>query len=342
MPGQRLLERGPGSLEVAVQAGEVGAASRSRRQRPRTPERPALFFQLPGERPREIDLAEVGQGLDLVGEEPHHARFSEAGHGRHLGQAAQVGVCGLGIVERYLDEPEDGEHHGPDRDVSGAVAQGQRLARELAGLLHLAPVGADEGQGVQRGGSHGALAALVGDPARLQRVFLGGVPVPGPALELAEVVEQEGQRCLVSAFDAVPVLVGQPGPGLVEPVAPLQEESPGQGRIEPRQAGQSSGARRCVERLGPVQQVQSVRRGPGGTRRRRPGRASARSGAGRPRARPTGATPSPGGRQRGSRRPRTGRTRVPARRARTGPGHLAPAAAAWRNVCSASGQPLWW
>jgi len=99
VPGQRLLERGPGSLQVAVQPGEVTAASRRRGQRPRAPERPALFFQLPGERAREADLAEAGQGLDLVGEEPHHARFPDPRRGRRLGQAAQVTVCGRGILQ---------------------------------------------------------------------------------------------------------------------------------------------------------------------------------------------------------------------------------------------------
>ena len=40
----------------------------------------------------QIGLAEGGQGLDLVGEELHHARFPEADGSARLGEAAQVRV----------------------------------------------------------------------------------------------------------------------------------------------------------------------------------------------------------------------------------------------------------
>jgi hypothetical protein len=100
------------------------------------------------------------------------------------------------------------------------------------------------------------LAALVGHTACLQRVFLGDIPVPGPALELAEVIEQEGYRCLVSAVDPISVPVGQPGPCLIEPVGPFQDESCDQGRVEPRKTYERRRTRRGIERPGPFEQIE--------------------------------------------------------------------------------------
>jgi hypothetical protein len=71
----------------------------------------------------------------------------------------------------------------------------------------------------------------------------------------------------------------------------------------------------------PAQADPAGLRGLPGTRRARCGRAIARPGAGRLRARPSTAMPGPSGRRRAGHRPPAGRTRVPVRRARAGPGH---------------------
>ena len=209
------------------------------------------------ERPCAIDLAERGQRLDLVGEELHHARFAEAERSDRLGEAAQVGNARPG------SRPRDSAMNPRTESTCETTGtfpvcshRASASAREFPGLGYLAPVGADQGQGVQRRGPHGLLAALVGHPAALQRVFLGGIPVPGPALELAEVVQQERQRCLVPAVERVPVLAGQHRPRLVQPVAPFEDQAllPGTGRSSGRRPIGSSPAAR-VERLGSVEQV---------------------------------------------------------------------------------------
>ena len=87
MVDERLLAGGPGALEVAVNGREMGAAARTGRQRPRAPERHPARLELLCERPCAINLAERGQRLDRVGEEPDDARFAEAERSDRLGEA---------------------------------------------------------------------------------------------------------------------------------------------------------------------------------------------------------------------------------------------------------------
>src|SRR5580692_1943785 len=99
MGGKGLLDGCPGPLKVAVDSGKVGAAASSRCQSPRAPERLSPCLQLPRERLREIDVAEGGERLDLIGKEFHHARLAKAGGCGLLGQRAQLSVCGLVVAE---------------------------------------------------------------------------------------------------------------------------------------------------------------------------------------------------------------------------------------------------
>ena len=211
-------------------------------------------------------------------------------------------------------------------DASGTFpVRSHRASASLASSrasCDLAPVGADKRQGIQRGGSHGLLVALVGHPAALQRVFLGGIPVPGPALQLAEVIQQERQRSLVPTVERVPVAVGQLQPRLVQPVAPFEDEPRDQGRVEHRKSPDRLFGRLRPRAPRPGPAGPAVRRGPGGTRTGRCGPASAPSDADRRPAQPSAATPSPSGRRQAGRRPPAGRTQVPVPHAHRAPGRL--------------------
>ena len=102
-------------------------------------------------------------------------------------------MCGLVIIQRERGKPKDRKSHGSERHIPSPLAQDERLARDLAGSFHLAPMGTDEGKGIQCGGFHGRLMAFFDHPAALQSVLLRAIPVPRPAFELAEVIQKERQ-----------------------------------------------------------------------------------------------------------------------------------------------------
>ena len=129
-----------------------------------------------------IDLAEGGQGLNFVGKELHHAGFTKADGADGGGETAEVGVDGLVVIQRQCKEAEYRNDHLSDWHIPGAVAEGERLIREVKCLLHPALVGADQGEGIERGWPHALLVAFLGHPATLQRVFLSDIPVSSPAL----------------------------------------------------------------------------------------------------------------------------------------------------------------
>src|SRR5215467_7197657 len=99
------------------------------------------------------------------------------------------------------------------------------------------------------------LPALLGHPAALQRVLLGSIPVPGPALELTEVIQQEWERRLVAALKCLPVLVGQSEPRLAELVAPFEDESSDQSGTEQQHARDRLVLHRGIKQFGPVEQL---------------------------------------------------------------------------------------
>ena len=164
-------------------------------------------------------------------------------------------VCGLVVINRQRQEPEYGNHQGRERNVPGPIAQGECLSRQLARILHEAPVGADKRQCVQSSRSHRQLVAFIGHAAALQRVFLCRIPVPSPALELTEVIQQERQRRLFATVKRLPMSVGQASSCLVEPVTPFKDDSRSQRWVEHREAPDWLLARRCVQGLGPFKQI---------------------------------------------------------------------------------------
>src|SRR5438046_5781195 len=121
MSRERLLAGSPGAGKVAVGGGKLGATAGGRRQRPRAPKGPSLRFQLMGERPRAIDLAEGGQGLDFVGKESDDAWLAEAEGDGCVGERTQMGVRGLVGIERQRDESQHGRQLRSVREVDGLL-----------------------------------------------------------------------------------------------------------------------------------------------------------------------------------------------------------------------------
>ena len=259
-----------------------------------------------------------------------------------LGEAAQVRVRGLGVVERQCDEPEHGDHHGPDRNVPGPVAQGERLAREFCAPPAPGPGARGRGQGVQRGGSHGLLVALVGHPAASSAYSSAASQFPAQHSSSLKWYSRNGSDASSPRSSACRYRSASLSRASSSRSHHFQDHSRDQG-LDRASAGARPAPRPLTRRAPrPCRAGPAGRRCPGGTRRRRPGRASAPPGPGRLLARPSEAMPSPSGRRPG-RSPATSRANASscsacAHRA----GSSRASSAAWRNVCSASGQPLWW
>jgi hypothetical protein len=191
------LERVEPGREVAAGRCDQSAATCGGRHGPGASEFFGPLLEWRQDRLRPLELAELHERLDLVGDEPQDGRLADPDAGEHLDERPQPAIGFRKVVGGQCHQSEERRGQLNDRHDAQLGSEGESLLPGAARRLQSSGIGVYQAPGEKRRRPIHLLR-------RLQRgeVAVVGVPgrqvqVAGPRLELAHLEQQKRQRGFV-------------------------------------------------------------------------------------------------------------------------------------------------